>query len=702
MATMASSAPQQAFSRTLDSMSTMGSDVTIEGFSVSGTTTWAQAWDRCSAEGQELCTKAQICRTSSPYTPITNREQFRGASKLPFGGVRDKDSWVAVSDEFNEWIGVGNLMTSQKLCKTYSESSSGKPQWGTDDTLDLAFRSEVLCCSKSNDNFLSTHIFYGRGLNEPKEEQRDASREASVPAASTLVRFCENSDGTGRCCDLSPGRYGNGGSPGHTNNLLTQDPCPPNDQISYIQIPEGCSVHAWSTIRTKEDKLATLRSRTSTDGDFNDNTISDATVTCSEVCVDGENDHDASKCRRSIENYGGFLKTESEYELDTLCCGEPAREVVLMGTKKSMAKVAQATAGPGTYGYRCLPVRPTGVDALSSSVSSVWSSSANRTRQLRRERDAVCKTKCEENGVSWGSGTDEINPGSKSAAECKIACANQVRLQQKNLPRRSFVLSSTSAKTSRHRRFTLIFPAFKLHTAFRSLIFFLLISSVFIHPAHHCRSNFPIFPFSLDAVCMRGPQTMCASVQSSATADSRIVETLQPIILPCALSDLEQAQMYADGRWVHRAKLHAMHGVKTHRTIHVHLGQVAAGLIDLLPRPQILFPLASGCSSQIMLFALVRPTTRALGANLSLPARQCRRWKHVYSGSNPLDGTKINDPEGKYGIFKVTNTDNTKTLYIYDKYGLKTEGCSYCWMTHGITQNTYPWCSTDGDDWVDM
>ena len=273
----------------------------------------------------------------------------------------------------------------------------------------------------------------------------------------------------------SPGRYGNGGSPGHTNNLLTQDPCPPNDQISYIQIPEGCSVHAWEHNPHQGGANWQLypRVRTSTDGDFNDNTISDATVTCSEVVrVDGENDHDASKCRRSIENYGGFLKTESEYELDTLCCGEPAKRSCADGYEKIHGKGRTGDCWPGTYGYRCLPVRPTGVDALSSSVSSVWSSSANRTRQLRRERDAVCKTKCEENGVSWGSGTDEINPGSKSAAECKIACANQVRLQQKNLPRRSFVLSSTSAKTSRHRRFTLIFPAFKLHTAFRSLIFF--------------------------------------------------------------------------------------------------------------------------------------------------------------------------------------------------------------------------------------
>ena len=413
MATMASSAPQQAFSRTLDSMSTMGSDVTIEGFSVSGTTTWAQAWDRCSAEGQELCTKAQICRTSS-YTPITNRESFEEQANSHSVACETK-TLAAVSDEFNEWISVGTLMTS--VGKTYSGSSSGKPQWGTDDTLDLAFRSEVLCCSKSNDNFLSTHIFYGRGLNEPKEEQRDASREASVPAASTLVRFCENSDGTGRCCDLSPGRYGNGGPPGHTNNLLTQDPCPPNDQISYIQIPEGCSVHAWEHNPHQGGANWHLYPgvRTSTDGDFNDNTISDATVTCSEVVrVDGENDHDASKCRMSIENYDGFLKTE--YELDTLCCGEPAKRSCADGYEKIHGKGRTGDCWPGTYGYRCLPVRPTGVEALF--ICFFDELFQNRTRQLRRGH-VLCKTKCEENGVS-GLGLMKLIQ-SKSAAECKIA-----------------------------------------------------------------------------------------------------------------------------------------------------------------------------------------------------------------------------------------------------------------------------------------
>jgi len=51
------------------------------------------------------------------------------------------------------------------------------------------------------------------------------------------VRFCEHGNGRGRCCNKGTGSY--------PMNVFTKYPCPGNDALSYIQVPQGCSASIW-------------------------------------------------------------------------------------------------------------------------------------------------------------------------------------------------------------------------------------------------------------------------------------------------------------------------------------------------------------------------------------------------------------------------------------------------------------------------
>ena len=128
------------------------SEVTIQSYNVSGTTSWTEAAAICTSEGQRLCSESHICATASPKLPIA-RSDYYGASRLPFGGMRGKNLWVPVSDAVNRWVGIGNYKTSERLCEKLDE-----PPWGMDNSVDLIFRSEVLCCSRK-DVYMTTHSF---------------------------------------------------------------------------------------------------------------------------------------------------------------------------------------------------------------------------------------------------------------------------------------------------------------------------------------------------------------------------------------------------------------------------------------------------------------------------------------------------------------------------------------------------------------
>jgi len=69
----------------------------------------------------------------------------------------------------------------------------------------------------------------------------NAGTAATSSSADNLVEFCDGSDGSGPCCRLTEGSYGNGAT-GSANSILTNSPCPGPDAISNIAITGNCSV----------------------------------------------------------------------------------------------------------------------------------------------------------------------------------------------------------------------------------------------------------------------------------------------------------------------------------------------------------------------------------------------------------------------------------------------------------------------------
>merc|ERR1712054_196205 len=95
------------------------------------------------------------------------------------------------------------------------------------------------------------------------------------------VEFCDTSTGSGKCCSLSPGAYGNCAYCAyHPNNILTSNPCPANDRISYINVPANCEVNVWQHCPNCGGAVWTLQSGIHTPPAFGDNTISHAVITC--------------------------------------------------------------------------------------------------------------------------------------------------------------------------------------------------------------------------------------------------------------------------------------------------------------------------------------------------------------------------------------------------------------------------------------
>ena len=116
-------------------------------------------------------------------------------------------------------------------------------------------------------------------------------RHIRTHAAPCSATFCDNADGSGTCCTLGAGRYGNCDKcASHPNKILTTAPCPANDRISFVRIQGAAQCGAWVHEHTptsggRHDLLRGPGVYTPAKGSFKDNTLSDATVGC---IVDGK------------------------------------------------------------------------------------------------------------------------------------------------------------------------------------------------------------------------------------------------------------------------------------------------------------------------------------------------------------------------------------------------------------------------------
>ncbi|XP_039262165.2 uncharacterized protein LOC120338264 [Styela clava] len=101
--------------------------------------TWSAAKILCESNKKSLCRKRDLC----PYG-------------MPFGGEASNTTWVAVSDEYNDWMKLGPYDVCKSYVKTY-----GPPEWGekviedceplyydgeTDEC--LLSRKVVFCCDR--------------------------------------------------------------------------------------------------------------------------------------------------------------------------------------------------------------------------------------------------------------------------------------------------------------------------------------------------------------------------------------------------------------------------------------------------------------------------------------------------------------------------------------------------------------------------
>lgn len=151
------------------------------------------------------------------------------------------------------------------------------------------------------------------------------------------AKFC-NADDRTECCELAPGRYGNGDQGdcgGHMNSLLTSTPCPGNDQISYIEIPGSCSVKLFMHSGHPRERPAdgsevwVLKGPgefRASQGHFGDNTISDATIDC----TDAPFTSDACVCSNGASG-GACGSSERQYNQHSILSGDPWKQSFLNG-----------------------------------------------------------------------------------------------------------------------------------------------------------------------------------------------------------------------------------------------------------------------------------------------------------------------------------------------------------------------------------
>ena len=88
--------------------------------------------------------------------------------------------------------------------------------------------------------------------------------------AKGMVTFCDTLSGGGKCCKLGHGKH---------KKSLTKGKCPGNNRISYISVPEGCTVVVCTKACSGKDKEHYyLGPGNHTPPEFPDNRISEAHV----------------------------------------------------------------------------------------------------------------------------------------------------------------------------------------------------------------------------------------------------------------------------------------------------------------------------------------------------------------------------------------------------------------------------------------
>lgn len=91
---------------------------------------WQKINDLCVNQGKRLCGKDELCMNGNPI----------------YGVSAGKDAWVAVNDDVNEWVQVGN--NPHTPCTLHSDLGS-KPEWGLADNNNYEY-IHYKCCDKNN------------------------------------------------------------------------------------------------------------------------------------------------------------------------------------------------------------------------------------------------------------------------------------------------------------------------------------------------------------------------------------------------------------------------------------------------------------------------------------------------------------------------------------------------------------------------
>ena len=67
----------------------------------------------------------------------------------PVGVILAGDQWVAMGDESNVWLQVGNKSDAlPRLCRTYFEIYAKRSSWGIDNKK-TSYESNYLCCAEA-------------------------------------------------------------------------------------------------------------------------------------------------------------------------------------------------------------------------------------------------------------------------------------------------------------------------------------------------------------------------------------------------------------------------------------------------------------------------------------------------------------------------------------------------------------------------
>lgn len=92
--------------------------------------TYSLSEEHCTNRNMRLCHSSEVCVGGEPV----------------FGAIDSSDQWVAVNDEHNEWVEVGQDNTG-RLCILHGKDHGGLPNWGirTDGQL-IDYVGYVVCC----------------------------------------------------------------------------------------------------------------------------------------------------------------------------------------------------------------------------------------------------------------------------------------------------------------------------------------------------------------------------------------------------------------------------------------------------------------------------------------------------------------------------------------------------------------------------